>query len=61
MITADRVNGNYEKAQFSFKGKSTDTKPVDLWKETVIANGSSFLEIDTKALSFYDEDTKSWV
>ena len=47
--------------EFSFKGLSTDTKPVETYKGSPIANGSTFMEIDTKKLYFYDADGKQWV
>lgn len=67
MITVDEIpkikNGG--KYDISFSGKSTDTKPVKTYqyKGNVlsIANGSSFFELDTKSLSFYDEDTDTWL
>lgn len=46
---------------FGFGGLSTDTKPTKTWDDYVIANGSSFFEIDSLALSFYDKDTESWI
>jgi hypothetical protein len=61
MITAERTSGTGIKGEWSFKGKSTETKPTDTYKGVEIANGSSFLEIDTKKLFFYDEDIKDWV
>lgn len=61
MITAERTSGTDIKGEFSFKGKSTDTKPTATWKGTQISNGSSFLELDTKTLLFYDEEAESWI
>ena len=67
MITLDdnpklKSDGKYD---ISLSGKSTDTKPTGSFthkgENLPIANGSSFFEIDTKALAFYDEDTNSWV
>ena len=62
MVTYDanptrRNDGKYE---FSFKGLSTDTKPTGTWHNQGIANGSSFLEINTQAISFYDEEGETW-
>lgn len=48
-------------ADFSFKGLSTDTKPTEVFDGMTVKNGSSFLEIDTKDLKFYDADGKAWV
>lgn len=51
-------DGSYN---FGFGGKSTDTKPTKTWDDNVIGNGSSFFEIDTLALYFYDKDTDTWI
>lgn len=42
-------------------GLSTDTKPTKEYNGHKIANGSSFFEIDTQDISFYDESTESWL
>ena len=39
-----------------FSGKSTDVKPTD-----GLATGSTFFEIDTLDVYFWDEDTGSWL
>ena len=54
-------NGNTSIGDFSFKGLSTDTKPTETHDGITIKNGSSFLEIDTKTLFFYDSDSDAWV
>ena len=61
MITAERGNGTTTKSNWSFKGLSTDTKPTGTYGGVEIENGSSFLEMDTKDLTFYDEASSSWV
>ena len=60
MVTGTRTEGNNDISTFSFKGLSTDTKPTGLWKGTKIQNGSSFLEIDTQNLFFYDAENVTW-
>lgn len=45
----------------SFRGLSTDTKPVEEYRGKEIANGSIFIEIDTKSVSYYDEENEQWV
>lgn len=60
MVTATRTEGNNEIATFSFKGKSTDTKPTGYWNRTKIKNGSSYLELDTQEVYFYDGDSDDW-
>ncbi len=42
-------------------GKSTDEKPVEKFKNTKIPNGSTFLEMDTGDIFFYDSDNNTWV
>lgn len=61
MITAFRTTGTDEKGQFEFKGLSTDQKPTGTYIDTVIENGSSFFEMDTQTVKFYNETTESWV
>ena len=48
------------KFEISLKGLSTDTKPTATYKDIPIANGSTFMEINTKKLFYYDEDSDSW-
>ena len=48
-------------AQFDIRGLSTDTKPTETFQGEAIGNGSSFLEIDTKDVKFYDEDSHTWM
>ena len=55
---ACRPDGTYE---FSFSGLSSDTKPTESYKHMPIANGSTFLEMDTQELKFYDGEGKAWV
>lgn len=50
--------GTYE---FAFKGLSSDTKPTGKYEGLPIANGSTFIEIDTKNLKYYDEGGGTWV
>lgn len=61
MVTGFRTEGNNDISTFSFKGLSTDTKPTDTWDETEIKNGSSFFEMDTQEVYFYDGDSKTWL
>lgn len=43
-----------DKSMVEYKGLSTDTKPA-------AANGSSFLEMDTGDMYYYDADNETWV
>lgn len=63
MITMDstpklKEGGKYE---IPLSGLSTDTKPTVTFRGMGIANASSFMELDTKKLYFYDEDADNWV
>ena len=61
MITAFRTTGTDEKGQFEFKGLSTDQKPTGTYNDTIIENSSSFFEMDTQTVKFYNETTESWI
>ena len=39
-----------------YRGLSDDTKPTD-----GVPNGSSFLEMDTQDIYFFDSDSNDWV
>ena len=57
MITLE-MNSHSDK--MSLCGLSTDTKPTETFQGKKIVNGSSFLEIDTQNMFFYDEENKEW-
>ena len=63
MITYKISSLDYKKgeAEFAFKGLSTDTKPTSEYEGYAIANGSSYFNIDTQELNFYDKDAEDWV
>lgn len=44
---------------YEFKGLSTDEKPTTYGK-LEIGNGSSFIEMDTSKIFFYDEENHTW-
>ena len=50
-----------ETYEFAFKGLSTDTKPIGTYNGLSIANGSTFIEMDTKIFKYYDEGGGTWV
>lgn len=50
-----------DRFKFSLDGLSTDTKPTKEYNGHKIANGSSFFELDTQAIAFYDESTELWL
>ena len=47
--------------ELSFKGLSTDTKPTVKYGNLAIINGSTFFEMDTQQVFFYDGDTDDWL
>lgn len=47
--------------ELSFKGLSTDTKPTVKYDDLEIINGSTFFEMDTQQVFFYDGDTDDWL
>lgn len=62
MITLDETpkkmsGGAYE---MGFTGLSTDDKPTGTYDDKRIANGSSYLEVDTHTVYFYDEEGAQW-
>ena len=64
MITYDctmTMDGGKKTGDFAFKGLSSDVKPTEAKDGIEIRNGSSFLEMDTKDLKFYDVAGKAWV
>lgn len=58
MITIDK---NDTTNALSFKGLSTDTKPTEKYNGLAIVNGSTFFEMDTQDVYFYDGGTNSWL
>ena len=61
MITVEsRVRVGKNKYQTDFNGLSTDTKPTGSYEGSEIANGSTFMELDTHKVAFYDEEGEAW-
>lgn len=61
MITIENSINRVGKVEFEFRGLSDDVKPETTYGDTLIANGSIFLEMDTQKVWFYDEDSSAWV
>lgn len=62
MITV--IENNYvgnKICRFSLVGMSEDEKPTGIFQERRIQNGSSFLEMDTGKLYFYNAEKESWI
>ena len=49
-----------DSVQFDLRGMSSDTKPTGTFQGVKIGNSSTFLEIDTQNIVFYDEDSETW-
>ena len=47
--------------RFDLCGLSSDSKPFPNFGKRMIANGSSFIEMDTGSLYFFDEDGQNWL
>lgn len=54
-------SGHYNVGEFSFVGLSTDTKPTGTKDGLKIINGSTFVEMNTKTVFYYDEEHSLWV
>lgn len=61
MITYGKKVQTSTAYEFDFTGLSSDTKPIGTYEGSKIGNGSSFMELDTKAIKFYDEEHDTWV
>ena len=55
MVTYAKENHTY-----AFKGLSTDTKPTNT-DYPDMENGSTFFEMDTQILKFWDAGNNTWV
>ena len=60
MITETSVSSTNRDNVYDFMGLSTDTKPV-IADYPNMKNGSSFFEMDTKKIYFYDAENAQWV
>ena len=61
MITYDVNKQIGNEAELAFKGLASDTKPTGTYDGYDLMNGSSFFEMDTQDVYFYDGDTDSWL
>ena len=52
---------NPPKAELSLRGLSSDEKPTGTFRGYTIGNGSSFFEIDTQSIKFYNETASTWI
>lgn len=61
MVSYEPVLLYGNEVKFAFSGLSTDTKPVKEYAGSKIANSSTFFEMDTLNLKFYDASTDTWI
>ncbi len=57
MVTINKLGGQVNTKETEFRGKSTDTKPID----NSIPNGSIFYEMDTQNVYIYDNEAGEWI
>ncbi len=60
MVTLNTSNDTTRSEGWEFRGKSTDTKPLEV-DGLNIPNGSVFFEFDTGDVYFWDDDSKTWI
>lgn len=60
MVTQNSVSKTNNDYTYDFNGLSTDTKPT-IADYPDMKNGSTFMEMDTKKLFFYDAENDDWV
>lgn len=53
--------GYQDAVKVELSGLSTDTKTTGTFAGKAIANGSSFFEMDTQNVKFYDAENDVWV
>lgn len=58
MITLNKSDVN---EPLSFMGLSTDSKPTQTYNGLKIKNGSTYFEMDTQQVYFYNGATDSWL
>lgn len=61
MVTLKWLYGREVGGTIELVGLSTDAKPIKKYNGTTIRNGSSFFEIDTGELYFYDAENNEWI
>lgn len=60
MITFTGISKTETNYEYDFTGLSSDTKPT-IANYPNMRNGSSFMEMDTKKIYFYDAENDDWV
>ena len=57
LISSTRLNDGSKKLLVEYNGLSTHEKPIS----DKFAFGSTFFEVDTQTVYFYNEDSSSWM
>lgn len=60
MVTLVKIGGRYNTALLEIRGLSTDTKPTTKIEGMVVANGSTYIEIDTGDTYMFDAENGVW-
>ncbi len=60
MVSLEKDEREAFKSTLDFNGLSTDEKPTE-YHGKPLANGSTFMEMDTVTLYFWDETNKQWL
>lgn len=60
-FSVSRMGGAVQDMTTDLVGLSTDTKPTKADDDMDLANGSTFLEMDTGNVFFYDKANDEWV
>lgn len=58
-VRNNKIEPDETKITVELRGLSTDTKPTEINNKT-IDNGSTFIEIDTGKIYFYDLENEQW-
>ena len=60
MVTLSAYGGKPNRNVSEIAGLSTDTKPTETIEGIGIANGSTYIEMDTAKVYIFDEENKLW-
>lgn len=60
MVTRNKFGANVQVPTSELVGLSTDEKPIGNYNGSALANGSTFVEIDTLDIYVYDAENKVW-
>jgi len=58
-VRNNKIEPDETKITVELRGLSTDTKPTEI-NNKAIDNGSTFIEIDTGKIYFYDLENQEW-